>query len=664
MDTGAGHAGPGRAYRRDIDGLRAVAILVVVLFHAGIPFIPGGFVGVDVFFVISGFLIAGIIRGELDAGTFSLARFYERRARRILPALFVMIAVAIVAGWAILLPEAFGRLAISAVATVFSVSNLWFWREANDYFGGDAADAPLLHTWSLGVEEQFYLLVPLVILAAFRWRRSALPRLAVATVAVLLVAGVAVAWARPAVGFYWTPFRAWELGIGVVLALAPPPIVRTPSLNEALAAAGLVAILVAAFLYSESTPWPGLAALLPTLGAAALIHAGNSGPTLTGRVLSLGPLVAIGLISYSLYLWHWPILVFLQQLLSAQVLTTTETLAAIAASFVVAALSWRFIERPFRRRSWLSRRQVLRSSLAGAGVIVVVAIAVVAGRGLPDRFSAEEQPLVAFLERETEGGPCTFGAFEDPACRFGAAAEPTVLLWGDSHSRAISPAIGDAAVKAGVAGIRVWSPACPPLYGVIQSVREDCLGFNDGVLARLRQHPEIDTVLLSARWAYWELDVDRTYDRNTGTGKPIHLDDPAIPGAPGLEGGFVFGLRSLLDLLVAEGYAVVVIGTTPEFRFSVPEALLTELRWGIRQTFTDAAAYAGRNARVRPLLEELGRRPGVRFVPIDDVLCPDACVVQIDGQPVYRDTDHLTAVGATTLLADVLAARIWDVPTP
>lgn len=643
-----------------------MAILVVVLFHAGVPFVPGGFVGVDVFFVISGYLIASIIRAELEDGSFSLAGFFERRARRILPALVVMIAIALVAGWLMLLPSAFQSFATSALAALLSVSNFWFWREAGNYFAERNDATPLLHTWSLGVEEQFYLIVPLLLLAMFRWRRSWLPAVAVVSVAVLFVAGAYVAWSRPAAGFYLVPFRAWELGIGVLLAVVPLPLLRSRWWRETLAAAGLAAILGAALLYTEGTPFPGVTALLPTLGAAALIYAGTSGESAAGRLLSVRPMVLVGLISYSLYLWHWPILVFLQFFLVRSDLAPVQAAAAVAVSFLAAAVSWRFIERPFRRRTWLSRRTVLWTSVGGVGALAAVSALVLVGKGVPERFSPELQPLVALLEGARGMGPeCSTSPFaEQGSCRFGAeGVEPTVLLWGDSHAGAMRPAIDGAARMAGVAGLVAWSPACPPVLGLVQADRPDCLGFNDGVLGELRRRTAIRTVILDGRWARWDHNDSRP-GGGIGSPTPYHVDDPALPGEPGADGVVAFGLGLMLDTLLTEGYSVILIGTTPEFGYSVPEVLFAELRWGMTHLITDAADYAERNRRMLRLFEEFDQRPGVLYVPIHDILCPDECIVGLDGHPVYRDEDHLSVYGATTLLAGVLAARIWGVAAP
>src|SRR6056297_20083 len=355
-------------YRADIDGLRALAVLPVLAFHAGLAPFSGGFVGVDVFFVISGYLIAGLILPRIRAGRFSLLEFYERRARRLLPALFVVMAVSGALAAALFLPAELREFGQSAVAATLFASNVLFSRETG-YFETEAALKPLLHTWSLGVEEQFYLLFPLLLmaLAARRAGRVALvPVLAALALASLALAAWAVPRA-PAFAFYLLPTRLWELMLGALLAVAPLPALRRRAVREAAAAAGLAAILWAMLRYSEATPFPGPAALLPCLGAALVIHAGASGPTAVSRALSLGPVVFVGLISYALYLWHWPVLVFAEYA-AVRELTTVETGAALALSGVLAALTWRFVERPFRRPAGPIGRPARGAGAAGPGV--------------------------------------------------------------------------------------------------------------------------------------------------------------------------------------------------------------------------------------------------------------------------------------------------------
>ena len=286
--------------------MRAVAVIPVILFHADFGAFEGGFVGVDVFFVISGYLISSILISDLEKGEFSLVRFYERRARRILPALFAVMLVCVPLAWQWMLPAEFANFSQSIVAVVFFSSNILFWRESG-YFSADAEEKPLLHTWSLAVEEQFYLLFPVVLLLLWRFGRK---RVLWSLVAVALSSFLLCEWTwriHPAETFYLAPTRAWELLTGSLVALLiSAGNVRS---NNTLSLLGLVMILMAAFSYSAATPFPSAYALAPVIGTALVIMFAGPG-TLVARALSLGPIVGLGLISYSAYLWHQPLFAF------------------------------------------------------------------------------------------------------------------------------------------------------------------------------------------------------------------------------------------------------------------------------------------------------------------------------------------------------------------
>ena len=318
-------------YRPDIDGLRAVAVVPVVLYHAGVPALTGGFVGVDVFFVISGYLITGIVAAGIAAGSFSIVEFYERRARRILPALFVVLAASVAAGWWLLLPEPLERFAKSLLAATLFGSNFWFLDSARDYFAPGSDFAPLLHTWSLAVEEQFYLFFPPLLWAVARWRRGREVRLVAWLSLASFLGAVVVVAVDPPLAFYLAPLRIWELGLGALLALRPVPRLAARWQREGLGALGLAGIAVAVFGYDDLTPFPGFAALAPCLGALAIIAVGSGG-SVVNRALAIRPVVFVGLISYSLYLWHWPILAFLRVRLGEVELPSGVAAVAVLAS--------------------------------------------------------------------------------------------------------------------------------------------------------------------------------------------------------------------------------------------------------------------------------------------------------------------------------------------
>ena len=357
-------------YRADIDGLRAVAIVAVVLFHAELAGFAGGYVGVDIFFVISGYLIGGIVFREVRAGRFSFAAFYVRRAKRILPALLCLTSCATIAAVILLPPSGVRDFVKGDAAALLGVANVRFWALAH-YLNADWQREPLVMTWSLGVEEQFYLFLPPTLLLLHRYvPRMIMPAIAIGSLVSLLVS-MHLVKSQPNAAFYLLPGRAWELGVGVMLALRVEDraITLAPRLATALSLAGCGAIALAIATFDDHTPFPGLAALLPVLGTAALIA--TSGSWINRRLLSAEPVRFVGLISYSWYLWHMPPIVFARLALGREPVAA-ELAMLVALSFAAATLSWRFVEQPFRKRSAVANPQILKrygaALLAGLGL--------------------------------------------------------------------------------------------------------------------------------------------------------------------------------------------------------------------------------------------------------------------------------------------------------
>ena len=334
------------AYRPEIDGMRAIAVAAVVLYHAGAAGFRGGFVGVDIFFVISGFLITSLIRKHVEAEDFSFTEFYERRVRRILPAFIVMLAFCCLVAPFVLLPEDLRQFFDSVLGSILFVSNMLFAREY-DYFGQAPIYNPLLHVWSLSVEEQFYIALPVLLVVVHRLRRWSATIVVSALAIASFVLSIWMVRHRPEVAFYVAPTRAWELLLGSLLALGAFPRLRHQHVRTFVAATGLALIVGSIALLSEYHSFPGANALYPCLGAALIIHAETGSTSPVGRLLQLSPLRALGLVSYSLYLWHWPLLVFAKYYIIRE-LHWLETVGIVAASVVAAGLSWHFIEKPFR----------------------------------------------------------------------------------------------------------------------------------------------------------------------------------------------------------------------------------------------------------------------------------------------------------------------------
>jgi peptidoglycan/LPS O-acetylase OafA/YrhL len=371
-------------YRKEIDGLRALAVLPVILFHGGIKSFSGGYVGVDIFFVISGYLITSIILKEKEAGTFTIAGFYERRARRILPALFFIMLFTIPLAWFWLLPHELKDFGKSVVAVTIFASNLLFWQES-DYFAADAELIPLLHTWSLAVEEQFYLVFPLIMILFWALGKRWLVGI-ISLIAVFSLGLTELGWREfPEANFYLIPTRAWELMIGALTAFylfhnQPPRGI----IGHLASVIGIVLILASIFLLDSSLPFPSLYALAPTIGTALIILYATSN-TLVYKLLSQKLFVGIGLISYSAYLWHQPLFVFVR-IMHGDSLTIGVISVLVLSTLILAFLSWRYVELPFRNRSNFTRKQIFSASIFTSMLFASMGIALIVSNGASYRF--------------------------------------------------------------------------------------------------------------------------------------------------------------------------------------------------------------------------------------------------------------------------------------
>jgi peptidoglycan/LPS O-acetylase OafA/YrhL len=450
-------------HRADIDGLRAIAVVAVVLFHAGVSQVSGGFVGVDIFFVISGYLITSLLLGEIAEGRFSLAGFYERRIRRIFPALFAVLAFCMAVATILFLPRELQNFDQSLLATTFFVSNIYFY-STTGYFAAQPDSLPLLHTWSLSIEEQFYIVFPLLLSLAIGFGRRVWVWLIAALFLLSLAASIWVTNVDADAAFYLAPMRVWELMLGALLAARLLPRIEAQALRELLAIAGVALIAYAVFCFTPATPFPGSAALIPCLGAALVIYAGeDDGTSIAAKALSLWPLVFVGLISYSLYLWHWPLLVFARYW-TITPLSGWQSAAIVIASFVLAALSWRYVEQPFRgKRPAIPRRILLASAATAMSVAVAFGLAT-ASTGWPTRFSPE---ILAAVHSDAHSvandrmrATCKTQRCKD--CVLGAPAPPTYAVWGDSHAAVLAPAIAAVAERHGTSVQLHLHTGCPP----------------------------------------------------------------------------------------------------------------------------------------------------------------------------------------------------------
>ncbi len=592
-------------HRPEIDGLRAVAIIPVLLFHAGIGAVSGGYVGVDVFFVISGYLITSLIREDLEAGRFSILGFYNRRIRRILPALVFVAVTTAFAALLILTPAALTDFSKSLASVSAFASNFYFWK-ASGYFENSALLRPLLHTWSLAVEEQFYIFMPIAAYLVHRFFRARWFSIFAAAALASLALSMLATQRAPTANFFLLPTRAWELLLGALLAGATLPRVGEWT-RQALSLLGLALIVWAALAYDDATPFPGVAALVPCLGAALVIAFADR--TWAGQALASPPMVAIGLISYSLYLVHWPIAVFWRTLTLREP-NLTDAAGIIALSLAIAAFSWRFVEQPFRKRGTSSNAMVIgigATALAAMGALGVLGWA---ANGLPQRFP-HTAPVETAEQAEAlwRNGVCfyqhdiPYESWRAEQCVINPDGAIPVLLWGDSFAAHYAPGIMDTASQARV--YQYTAAGCPPVLSYYSYALPQCQAFNANAL-RIVEDLKIKRVILSARW----VDLQRR----------------------GLD-----RLRSTLDALAQRGVEVFVIGQSPMFITNAPEI--------VARTGKDAWSMSI-EPRINGELRTVSA--GAHFIdPIPHLCQQSECRLRAPEGYLYWDDGHFTELGAT-----------------
>jgi peptidoglycan/LPS O-acetylase OafA/YrhL len=610
-------------YRADIDGLRALAVIPVLCYHSGIPGFGGGFVGVDIFFVISGYLICGMIDGGIRNGSFSLGDFYKRRILRILPALFVMFLVTSILAYIYCLPVELENYSKSLASAVGSISNVYF-AGTTGYFDAPAETKPLLHTWSLGVEEQFYLVVPLLMLFAYRFMAKRAKLLFAVVAALSFAAAFAVSYRNPTFVFYLTPFRAWELALGALLSIKYIPAPQTAFGKDTCGVTGMLLLLGVILLGSPSAPLL-LMTSLASIGAALVIASSERGTSSVGRLLSLRPVVFIGLISYSLYLWHWPLIVF--QRTDALFFTDSSgivtKLALIAISIGVAWLSWKFVELPFRSSASKASKAVvfgvgsaaMTSAVAFCGLVLLVS-------GAPSRFPDRVVAIGSYLAYNPaeafRAGHCYLGTNREhldvPTCMTPDTKRPNYLLVGDSHAAhlwlGLSTAMPDVNVMQATASM------CRPAISAV-SVLETraCPKLMHFVFDDFLANNKVDKVLLSASWK-----------------------DEDLPD-----------LLVILETLKARGVDVVVLGPIVEYGSALPRLLTEEILHNnpiIARTMR-TPGIRERDRAMRRTVTEMG----ATYVSVYDSVCHDGlCDEFAKGDiPLQFDGGHLTADGSVKI---------------
>jgi len=622
--------------RADIQGLRGVSILSVILYHAWPRLVPGGFVGVDIFFVISGFVITNTILRDYANGEFSVLGFYKRRIRRIFPALYTVLAFAFCASWFLLSPRDFQEFSRTALSAVCFSSNFAFLR-LSGYFGGLASLKPLLHTWSLSVEEQFYVLYPVSIVLIHRYSPRSLRLVLVVLASASLVLSMWMLKGYPKAAFYLAPPRVFELLLGAIVACPGWSSTVAQKTRDYLSLAGLTCIAVALAAYNQRTTFPGPAALLPCLGTALIIWAGtgNGAQSVAGRMLSTKPFTLFGDLSYSLYLWHWPILVFARQYFQDELGNLIKG-ACLATAVVASVLSLHFIERPLLDK----HRENLPYLRMGLGAMVcasLICLAVFFTGGVPERFSPSTRAIFAASEdynprraecHSSDRTPIPY----DKNCIFGAeGVSPDVAVWGDSHGAELVVAIGERLRPEGRSAMQITSSACPPATNFSARKKPNCRAHNDETLRRLTADKRIRTVVLAANFSEY-----RNY---------AGFDD------------MLTGYRHVVECLRASGKRIVLIYPIPTYDFDPPTVLGIRAETGrsldevgmAQQTFRES------NERAIDLLDSLYARDiAYRVIPEELLCASNRCRVYSPQHGVlYFNNAHLSITGARIIAGNI-----------
>ena len=638
-------------YRREIDGLRAIAVLSVLFFHAGLKTFSGGYLGVDIFFVLSGYLITSIILKDIQNNQFSLGRFYEKRCRRILPAIFIVLLVSIPFAWFLLLPHELKLFARSLTYTSLSVSNIYFFNSTN-YFDRASELKPLLHTWSLGVEEQFYMLYPLLLL--FIWKKGV--KTSYVVLAIISVISLMVAhWSSihyPLASFYLLHTRAWELLSGALLGMylfhRQTPIEATKQ-NNLLSTLGLIIITVSILTYEESMPNPGFYTLPPIIGTL-LIIAFTHPDQFIGKLLSNRILVGLGLISYSAYLWHQPLFAFMR-IKSLGSLDVWGMITGIVATIVLAIITWKFIEKPARDLKRLTRKQVFIGSGLGLAFFLAIGITGEAKKGFESRYSIP--PAVV---NDFNLDAFSLKCYADRTCDVGdlTAKKSDVVVFGDSHAQSILAAFEKVGQQTKTKTTFMGMVGCPPLLDVVILKGPPVLGVCEKLVEKQiefikKERPK--KIFLVARWSAY---VDGDYDGRGMFFLGKHTNDTI--DKEHTKKVYLEGIEKTIATYQAMGSEVYVIGQIPQQRFSAKEFYyliydektpVDNKKLLLKKYSVSLEDHLNLQKNNRQFFEFLQQKGLGQLIIPDDIFCRDAyCPLGTLERTYYRDKDHISNYGA------------------
>lgn len=618
-------------YRKDIDGLRAIAVIAVLIFHLDERWLAGGFLGVDVFFVISGFLITGVLYRGYKDDTFSAVEFYRRRVRRIIPVMTLVIFATLLVGHYLLTPPDLRGLSWSALASQFSVANIYYtYTLDTGYFADDASLKPLLHMWSLGVEEQFYLFWPIILLLLhrfFSWRNIVCLLVLLALVSIAFSQAILVE--NPVFAYFMLPARAGQLLVGAIayfISLRFPPQAMPAVVSSTVSTLSLVVLVICLLLVEKSWGVPGVVALPACLSAAALLYFGGINCNLVSRLLSFRPVIFVGLISYSLYLWHWPVISFLRYVVGDP--TVVQLALAAALSFVLAVTSYYFVEQPLRRSALPFKPLLIRQFVLPSAVLLMLSTALIKTDGLGTYIWDDEYLHV--LDRNVVGDragrlpdvcqrPLVDAAMlSESNCLFGKEGE--VLLWGDSNAAHYVSVIKEIAMLKGFSFRNVAHSACPPILERPERFArgkyvETCKLSSENVQDVWRDYK---IVVLAARWKHSNPD-------------------------------YLAGLKATVKTLEQEGKRVVLLGVIPRVNFADSSCLLKNAKLSFLECSQGGESRTSLDSK-NNVIRELAVANGAEYLDFSDFLCDSvSCSALLDGRYVYYDAGHLSYAGGQVL---------------
>jgi len=629
-------------YLPHIDGLRSIAVMSVVLHHIWPKIVPGGYIGVDIFFVISGYLIAGIIKREMQDGNFSFILFYERRARRIFPALFAVLIFCLIFGYFIFLPSDYAVSLRGILGTLFFISNIFFWRDLEDgYFAEtDAGLNPIVHTWSLSVEEQFYIFFPILLIFLYRIKIKKIPLILTIIFFFSFFISEYFLDSKPVAVFFLSPFRFWELLAGVLLAFISIPDPKSRLLREIIMIAGLVAMLYPCFSFSNSTKFPGINALLPVLGSVIIINFGKKENSIVRSILNLTPLVYIGLISYSLYLWHWPIVVFFKYLSINHAILENLSLVFFV-SLLISILSYHYIEQPFRGvkgSETFSRNFIFNISAILIVIIGSINIGGIFVKGFEKRFSEKiiqydkaRKPNIKYKSCDNLTDPkdwCILGNKKN---------EVQTLFFGDSHLMSWAEGLNDMYKTKDHSAILAMLSACPPIFR-LKSIRSEfrkdnsCSKKNFEVEKYLSENPSIKNVVLVGVWSEY---FNGLTPINVVLNNNIEYKN--IEGA-------VEGTKFTIKKIKAMKKNVILIGPVPIYEKSVPFTLAINEKLNKKTKKTTLKFQKEFNKNFFEFVKSY--KGDLKFIDPLSWICNKNCLIEKNNRALYFDSNHLNKLGS------------------